>query len=201
MIKNVVFDFGQVLVHFDPSYMVGKYVTDPQDAALLVDVIFDRLYWDPLDAGTISDEAVVEACKARLPARLWDVTERIYYNWIYNLPEIEGMDALLRDLKEIHCIRLFLLSNICTYFADHAHEVPILRHLDGCVFSSCAGAVKPARAIYEHLCVTYGLIPAETIFVDDRTENIVGAQACGIDGYVFDGDASRLRAYLEGLLK
>ena len=95
MLKNVVFDFGQVLVRFEPSYMVGRYVTDPKDAALLEDVIFDRLYWDPLDAGTISDAAVVEACKARLPERLWDVTEKIYYNWIYNLPEIDGMDALL----------------------------------------------------------------------------------------------------------
>ena len=54
-VKNVVFDFGQVLVHFDPSYMVGRYVSDEEDAALIAEVLFDRLYWDRLDAGTISD--------------------------------------------------------------------------------------------------------------------------------------------------
>ena len=59
MIKNVVFDFGQVLVHFQPAYMVGKYVTDEADAKLLKEVLFDRLYWDKLDAGTITDEEAV----------------------------------------------------------------------------------------------------------------------------------------------
>ena len=60
-IKTVVFDFGQVMVHFEPSYMVGKYVTDKEDAALLEKVVFDRLYWDKLDAGTIIDRSAASA--------------------------------------------------------------------------------------------------------------------------------------------
>ena len=60
MIKNIVFDFGQVLVHFEPKYMVGVYVDDKDDAKLLEEVVFDRLYWDRLDAGTISNEETVE---------------------------------------------------------------------------------------------------------------------------------------------
>lgn len=35
MIKNVVFDFGQVLVHFEPEYMTGCYIEDKKDAKLL----------------------------------------------------------------------------------------------------------------------------------------------------------------------
>ncbi|MBO5092626.1 MAG: HAD family phosphatase, partial [Clostridia bacterium] len=58
-IKNVVFDFGQVLVYFQPSYMVGAYVSDEADKALIEEVVFDRLYWDRLDSGDISDEEVV----------------------------------------------------------------------------------------------------------------------------------------------
>ena len=69
MIKNVVFDFGQVMVRFEPSYMVGRYVKDKADASLLGEVIFDRLYWDRLDAGTISDEEVINACYTRLSGR------------------------------------------------------------------------------------------------------------------------------------
>ncbi|MBQ8311199.1 MAG: HAD family phosphatase [Clostridia bacterium] len=200
MIKNMVFDFGQVLVRFEPSYMVGRYITDPQDASLLEQVIFDRLYWDRLDAGTISDEDVIAACKTRIPSRLWNVTETIYYNWIYNIPEIEGMDALIQHIRQQYGVRVFLLSNISTYFADHADEIPILRHLDGYVFSSVCGKVKPDRAIYEHLCNTHGLCPAETIFIDDRAENIAGAQDCGIAGYVFDGNVATLRDYLDRIL-
>ena len=111
-IKNLIFDFGKVMVEFEPTYMVGQYVSDEEDKALLSEVIFDRLYWDPLDDGSISDEEVILACKARLPERLHSVTETVYYNWIYNIPEIEGMSALVKDIKETYGIPVYLLSNI-----------------------------------------------------------------------------------------
>ena len=41
MIENVIFDFGQVLVHFEPEYMVRQYVTDDEDVKLLSEVIFE----------------------------------------------------------------------------------------------------------------------------------------------------------------
>ena len=62
-IKNVVFDCGQVLVHFEPSYMVGVYVSDKEDKELLEMVVFDRLYWDKLDLGTITNEETVNEIK------------------------------------------------------------------------------------------------------------------------------------------
>ena len=77
MIKNVIFDFGQVLVHFEPEYMVRQYVTDEDDVKLLSQVIFDRLYWDRLDLGTITDEETIKLCRERLPQRLWAVAEKM----------------------------------------------------------------------------------------------------------------------------
>ena len=199
MIKNVVFDFGQVLVRFDPAYMVGCYVSDREDAAMLSEVIFDRLYWDRLDAGTITDEEVIEGCRSRLPERLWEVTERIYYNWLYHLPEIEGMRGLLERLKA-RGVRLCLLSNISTMFASHADEISILSYFDHCIFSATCGCVKPSADIFSHLCRTCDLDPEETVFVDDSAINIAGAESYGIRGYLFDGDAKRLEFYLESLL-
>ena len=199
MIKNVVFDFGQVMVHFDPAYMVGKYVTNQQDSALLTEVLFDRLYWDRLDEGTLTDEALLEACRTRLPERLWDVSEQIYYNWIYNIPEIEGMRELaewVRFEKEKH---VFLLSNISVYFTDHAQEIPCLAIFEKCIFSAKCGKVKPNRDIFEYLCAECGISPAETVFVDDNPKNIKGAEDAGISGCLFDGDANNLRHYLESI--
>lgn len=195
MIKNVVFDFGQVLVHFEPSYMVGRYVTDARDARLLEAVMFDRLYWDKLDAGKISDGEVVVATRGRLPERLWDVASRIYYDWIYNIPEFEGMRELLTALKR-HGVPLYLLSNISTYFASHADEIPILSYFDKCVFSAVCGKVKPHADIFAHLCEACSVSPGETLFIDDSDKNIAGAEAFGIRGYRFDGDVARLSAYL-----
>ena len=70
MIKNVVFDFGQVMVRFDPAYMVSLRVTEPDERALLVSVIFDRLYWNALDAGTTTNDEVLKAIWGYLSDKL-----------------------------------------------------------------------------------------------------------------------------------
>ncbi len=195
MVRNVIFDYGMVLVRFDPSYMVGRYVQDTADAALLTHVVFDRCYWDRLDAGTMEDTEVLAACRTRLPERLWDIAETVYYNWIYNIPPIEGMAELIAQLK-VHGVRCFLLSNISRYFAAHCKEAPLIAEMEGCVFSAVCGLQKPDKAIFVHACEVFGIDPAETIFVDDRAENVAAAVACGIRGYVFDGDADALRRAL-----
>ena len=200
MIKNVVFDFGQVMVRFEPSYMVGRYVDDKDDAALLEEVVFDRLYWDKLDSADISDDEVISACRQRLPERLWQVAERIYFDWIFNLPEIVGMRELVRYIKRQYGVRVLLLSNISTYFAEHADEIDVLREFEACVFSAVIGKVKPSADIFEYVCQKYGMLAEETVFVDDNPNNIKGAQSVGITGYLFDGDADKLKAYLDDVL-
>lgn len=196
MIKNLVFDFGQVMVHFEPKYMVEKFVDDPVESTILQRIIFDRLYWDRLDAGTITDEEVVEGICSRIPERLHGVAEKIYYNWIYNIPEFDGMRALVREMRERFGVRLFLLSNISTYFADHAAEIPCLAEFEKCIFSAVCGSVKPSADIFAHLCSECGIRPEESIFIDDSEKNIKGAVDFGISGYLFDGDVEKLRNYL-----
>ncbi len=201
MKKYVIFDFGQVLVRFEPSYMVGKYVSDPVQAAILAHIVFDRKYWDRLDAGTITDAEVVEDICSRVPAHLHEAVGEIYYNWIYHIPEIEGMRELVLHIKRELGARVFVLSNISAYFAAHAHEIPILDLADGCVFSAVCGMTKPNLDIFAHICEKFALDPAQAVFVDDRADNVQAAKAIGMDGYVFDGDADKLRAYLDQIFK
>ena len=59
MYKNFIFDFGQVIVKFEPEYMTSAYVKNAEDVKLVKDIAFDRLYWDKLDAGIITDEEVI----------------------------------------------------------------------------------------------------------------------------------------------
>lgn len=200
-IKNVIFDFGQVLVYFQTKYMVDTYTDDLEDRKLLSEVVFDRLYWDRLDAGTISNEETVREFKKRLPERLHDLCERIYYNWIYNIPEIEGMRELLKYLKTTYGVKLYLLSNISKYFSSHKDEIEILKELDGCVFSGEIGITKPSDEIFCYLLTKYNLKAEECIFVDDREDNIKGAIKNGLNGYIFDGNASKLKNYLDSILK
>lgn len=200
MIKNVIFDFGQVLVHFEPEYMVRQFVNNEEDVKLLSEVIFDRLYWDRLDLGTITDEETVALCRERLPERLWEVAKKIHMSWIYNIPEIDGMKELIKYIKERHGVGVFVLSNISHYFADHSGEVDILKGADGCVFSARVGITKPDHRIFDYMCKKFNITPSEAVFVDDSEKNIKSAIEFGLNGYLFDGDAEKLREYFDKVL-
>ena len=199
-IKNVIFDFGQVIIHFVPEIMVSPYVTDENDKKLICEVLFDRLYWDKLDKGTITNEEVLALVHTRLPKRLWDVTDKIYYNWIYNVPEIDDMRELIIKIKEKYGVGIYLLSNISKYFVEHTHEFSIFELFDKCIYSATIGIVKPSHEIFDYLCKTCNINPSEAIFIDDNENNIDSAIKFGLNGYIFDGDAKKLEAYLETIL-
>ena len=198
MLKNIIFDFGQVLVRFDPYYMTKAYIKDEKDCLLCLDVIFDRLYWDRLDEGAIADEEVKEGICSRLPERLHKKAMAVYDNWMFHLPFIDGMKELVLDLKSSGK-KLFLLSNISIGFSEKYKQVPelaeLLSHFDGLVFSGPIGLIKPYKDIFNHLLSKYSLDADECIFIDDNEKNINGSRDVGIEGYLFDGDAEKLKRY------
>ena len=189
MFQNYIFDFGQVIVKFDTEYMTSVYVKDLKDIKLVEEVVFDRLYWDKLDAGTITDEEVKAGIKCRLPERLWESACTVYDNWYRNLPFVQGMPELLRKLKKSGS-KLFLLSNISIGFAKNYESVPELKELfdlfDGLVFSGPIGIVKPNKEIFDYILDKYTLKANETVFVDDNERNVSGAKIAGINGFLFD---------------
>lgn len=196
VIQNYVFDLGNVLVRFDPMALTAPYVQDLETRKLISQTAFDRLYWDRLDLGTITDEELKEACHTRLPENLHTLCDKAYDHWVENLTLLPGMRELLLDVKAAGH-RVFLLSNISIGFTQQYQHVPMLRellsHFEGLVFSGPLGIAKPSKEIFLHLLETYDLLPEETLFIDDSAKNVAGAQAVGIHGYLFDGDAAKLR--------
>lgn len=202
MIKNVIFDFGQVLVRFEPEYMTSVYLKNNEDLKTVSKVVFDRLYWDRLDEGTISDDEIINSIKSRLPERLHEAAINAYNNWLFNLPEVKGMREVVMQLKE-NGVKLFLLSNISKQFVERYNEVDAITSLfslfDGLVFSGPIGLVKPNKAIFEYILSKYSLNADECLFVDDNAANISGAACLGINTYLFDGDSKKLKDAIKTL--
>ena len=198
MIKNYIFDFGQVIVKFDTEYMTSVYVKEEENIKLVEQVVFDRLYWDRLDAGTITDTQVKEAICSRLPEYLHKNALAVYDNWYRNLPFVEGMKELLIKIKKKGG-RLFLLSNISIGFAENYKSVPEIKEIfnlfDGLVFSGPIGLIKPERKIFEYLLNKYDLKKEECVFIDDNIANIAGAQKVGLKAYQFNGNVDELKVY------
>ena len=199
MKKNIIFDFGKVLVHFSPEYMTKQYVTDKQDAEKIAVAVFDRKFWDPLDDGSITDQEVIRGFCDMLPENLHEIATTVYQNWAYNLPFIDGMPELVKKLKK-DGKKIFLLSNISIGFTEIYKNVDYLNDFfslfDGLVFSGPLGIIKPGKEIFNHLLNTYNLRAEDCIFIDDSAINIKGAENVGIEGYLFDGDAEKLKNFL-----
>ena len=199
-IRYLVFDLGRVLMHYEPEVIAAQFAAE-EDVPLLSEVIFRSAVWDGLDHGTLTQEEALQLACRRLPARLHEVAAQILCNWIYHLPPIEGMAALLTELRD-GGIPLFLLSNISVHFAEHAAEFPVLSLFRRCIFSGPCRMKKPNSDIFLHLLKVCDIPAEETLFIDDTAENIAAAERLGIRGYLFDGSAAKLRAFLaeEGLL-
>ena len=199
LIKNYIFDFGNVLAEFYPDKLTAPFVQNEEIRKKISDVVFDRIYWDKLDIGTITDEEVKKGICSRLPDEFKSTACMVYDNWVKSLTPVKNMQKLVYDIKKTDK-RLYLLSNISIGFANSYKNVEwineILSSFDGLVFSGVVGLIKPDKEIFQYICDTFSLKADECLFIDDSQKNIDGAKDFGINGYLFDGDAQKLREYL-----
>ena len=202
MIRNIVFDFGRVIVDFDETKMTRAFITEEEKVAHVRDVVFDRLYWDKLDLGTVTDEEVKAGITSRLSSSLAPLACKVYDHWIDNVDVLPGIKEAILTARE-KAEGLYLLSNISIKFVEEYEKNPVIADVlspfDGLVFSGPLHLVKPDARIFRHLLGTYGILPEETLFIDDSPKNTAGAEAVGIHTYLFDGDTEKLKKYLESL--
>ena len=197
MIRNLVFDMGNVLIHYIPQVFMDRLGVPAEDQPPLAREVFGSVEWIRMDRGTLGQEEAVAAMEARLPRRLWEYARRLVLGWWLDGPlmPVEGMAALLEELKGLG-YGLYLLSNATVRQPEYFPGIPGSQFFDGAVISAHWKVLKPEREIYEILFREYGLEPSECFFVDDLNINVEGALCAGMDGYIFDGDVGRLRQAL-----
>ena len=198
MIKNIVFDMGGVLINFDAERYTARFVPDAGDRALIRRELFRSVAWIQMDRGSITDEEAVAAVCARLPAHLHQAVRDILDNWHQDIPPLDGIYDLIKELKE-KGYGIYLLSNTCTRFHSFRKNIPALRFFDGEFISADCHLVKPAPGIYQCFLEKFGLDGAECVFIDDVPLNVEGAVRCGINGIVYHGDPGLLRRQLRQL--
>lgn len=113
MIKNIVFDMGNVLVRFDPELFMDRYSLTGEDRRLIRNEVFRSVEWTMLDRGVIDEELAEQRILPRLPERLHDAARGLIETWDDPIVPVEGMLELLQALKA-KGYRLYLLSNAAT---------------------------------------------------------------------------------------
>lgn len=195
MIKNIVFDMGGVLIHYNPVEPVSHLNLSPEDEKLILQEVYQSVPWVQMDRGVISQEEGVAAFKRRLPERLHGAVDRAVTWWELELRPMAGMEELLAELKELG-YGIYLLSNATVRQPEYFGRIPGSQYFDGKIVSAFYKLLKPQREIFELLLREFSLKAEECFFVDDNNENVEGAILCGFSGTPFYGDVGRLRQEL-----
>jgi HAD superfamily hydrolase (TIGR01509 family) len=201
MIRNVVFDAGGVLLQWDPPAFIAKLHPDARTQALIRREIFEHADWHEFDRGGLNVEQAAELFGKRVGLTSQQM-RTLFATANESLHPIHGTIELLEELATAG-IHLYLLSNmpVSTYeFLVKRHA--FFRHFKQLVISGAILLIKPDPAIYKHLVEQTGIVPAESVFIDDLTRNVIAARECGLHAIQFRGaDACReeLRNYLPQL--
>ena len=189
MIKNLIFDFGNVICRYVPRELIAHYATGEE-----AEILFRAVYhdWESLDRGTTEYPDYIRAAKAMRPSSLHAAADAFFEGWYRQMPYIPGIEALLQDAKAAG-YRLFVLSNAPVCFADMIGYFSVTQYFDGILISGTVLDEKPNLSIYRTALARFCAMPSESVFLDDRPCNVDAACALGIHGILFDGDTEKLR--------
>lgn len=187
MIKNIIFDIGDVLMRFTwNDYVTELFKGDTTRINAVNEAINKTGLWIELDKNIMTEEETISRMLAYDPASSADVklaldNARLCFNRLdYSVPWV-------KELK-VQGYNVYFLSNYSKFNIKAAPEVlDFIQYMDGGVFSCDVQLIKPDPAIYQYLWNKYQLTPNECIFIDDRIENVEAAISLGMQAIHFTG--------------
>jgi HAD superfamily hydrolase (TIGR01509 family) len=194
LIRNVVFDIGWVFVRLDHRPFLDFLRAHDADAPDL-ETVLTRIVLEDHECGRLPGRGLLErfASVARRPMDL----EQAHASWVDMFELQPSMVELAHRLAERY--RVHLLSNIGDLHWHHlTREYGLHRIGHGALPSFLAGVMKPHADIYAEAERRFALAPAQTVFIDDRSENVAAARARGWQGIVHQDPESTASA-LRGL--
>lgn len=196
LVEAVVWDFGNVLVDWDPARAVANRWPAERVEELAARSGFSALN-DRLDRG-LTQEAQLAELREKDPeaAEFW---EHYVARIRHSLTPIAATGTLLDELADAGVPQYGLTNWPAIIAEDIPDIVPGAARLRGVVVSGLEGVVKPEPVIYERLIERFGLDPVATLFTDDREANVAAAAALGFHTHRFDGDVAALRGAMARL--
>lgn len=185
IIKNIVFDFGGVLLDWNPRYLYRDFFKNEEEMEFFLSHVCTQDWNEQMDAGRPFKEAV-EELQTEWPQfesailmywKEWPRMVRGHFpQSVKLLHELKNKGYRIYGLTNWSAETLKLMIPLYDFFEE----------LDGMVVSGEEKVLKPHPRIYQILLSRYNLQAEETVFLDDNQANVIGASAAGISGILFD---------------
>lgn len=198
--KAVVWDFGNVIVRWNPRTLYSKIFPDPVECDRFLADVCTLAWHAPTDCGV----SFTENCAQLIRRHPHHETEILAWHarWdeMFSGPIAETEAAI--EALHARGVPQFGLSNISHETLDSTLAMsPAFGRLAGVIASGVEGVMKPDPAIYRLTCERFGVTPGDILFVDDSAGNVEAARAFGLHAHHFtDPTALRPALVAHGLL-
>ena len=179
MVNSLILDYIGVIADVDIKKMLKNLTISEKFKALRIlagmkkNPIFKETF-DGYQNGSISHD---ELCM--IAAGVYPKAAMVVPKLLELIPVcLKENKPLLKLVKKLHDdgVKIVLLSNSIPETQMKIENSKMVEDFDGFVLSHLVQMMKPNKEIYDFTCETYGLVPENTLFVDDTYENIVGAE-------------------------
>ena len=185
MIKNIVFDIGNVILNFNIDEVLNKYTPDKKIRKFIKENIINSPEWLEyalIDTGYVKVEDAIKIVCDRTNHVNDFIVKDFWTTYIDYAFIDDRMLDLLNKLK-VNGYKIYLLSNINPYtYAFIKENSNLFTIVDGYILSYEVHMVKPYIGIYKELLNRCSLIPKKTLFIDDNARNIKTALSLKIKG-------------------
>lgn len=198
-IHNIVFDLGRVLVDFYPFEYLKKMGFSDELAERLLEIIFGEA-WKSYDNGDYNDiNSFMYKLICENPDLETEIRAVLCSHWEEMHTPIPTSIEYLKFLKE-QGYHIYVLSNMGPDSFAYVSSLEFYQYIDGGVFSFQEKVSKPSKQIYQILIKRFDLIPNQTIFLDDRQDNVETAKDIGMHAFLFT-EIPTIKAQVEKLLE
>ena len=191
-IKNVVFDFGGVLLDWNPRYFYKSIFNDDQKMEYFLQNIATSTWNAQMDKGRSFEECMKELAEQYPEYKDPIMLYRKGWETMLKGPIESGMrvlDAVMNAQK----FKVYGLTNwSAETFPGTFNKYKFLQKFEGIVVSGDEQMIKPEKGIYLTLIERYNLVPEETFFMDDNIQNVETALSRGINAVQFTGTDKNL---------
>lgn len=194
-VKNVVFDFGGVVVNYDPLGYLRGIFEDEATVDYIMKHLFESEYWRLFD----QDRADRDECNAIVLKKAYEdgcgpQMERVQRQWLELMWTKPDTVELVRELRQ-KGVGVYYLTNMSRDVWPEFVGRGLRDIFLGGMASFEVKVTKPDGRIYRELFDRFGLTPAECLFFDDMPANVEGAKRAGMESVVFQ-NAAQARAEL-----
>lgn len=186
MVRNIIFDLGNVLISFSPSDYLKKKNYPESIRNIIMSDIFHSEEWRLLDEGNITVGEAIDSIYSKSSLKREEIA------LIFNLRTdimfpLDSNVRLLPALKK-RGFSVYYLSNFhVDTFEVVSNDYFFFRYFDGGIISAQVKLAKPDLRIYHLFLKKYGLESGECLFIDDTEANVHSAVEAGMKGLITYG--------------